>query len=98
MRISDWSSDVCSSDLTAPPHPGSHPMTPPANRALAQVLKGERSFWTNGKATVRYRQGTWTWDTPDGSGSSTKWENRSEERRVGKECVSTGRSRWSPSH
>src|SRR3546814_13871174 len=23
---------------------------------------------------------------------------RSEERRVGKECVSTGRSRWSPSH
>src|SRR3546814_9772588 len=25
-------------------------------------------------------------------------ENRSEERRVGKECVSTCRSRWSPSH
>src|SRR3546814_19364957 len=24
--------------------------------------------------------------------------DRSEERRVGKECVSTGRSRWSPSH
>src|SRR3546814_14481774 len=24
--------------------------------------------------------------------------NRSEERRVGKECVSTCRSRWSPSH
>src|SRR3546814_18650984 len=23
---------------------------------------------------------------------------RSEERRVGKECVSTGRSRWSPDH
>src|SRR3546814_21142219 len=60
---------------TAPPHPGSHPMTPPANHALAQVLKGERSFRTNGKATVRYRQGTWTWDTPDGSGPSTKREN-----------------------
>src|SRR3546814_12904439 len=27
------------------------------------------------------------------------WEpKRSEERRVGKECVSTGRSRWAPSH
>src|SRR3546814_13380314 len=25
-------------------------------------------------------------------------ERRSEERRVGKECVSTGRSRWSPVH
>src|SRR3546814_16229213 len=24
--------------------------------------------------------------------------SRSEERRVGKECVSTGRSRWSPNH
>src|SRR3546814_11934344 len=28
----------------------------------------------------------------------TKWFRRSEERRVGKECVSTCRSRWSPSH
>src|SRR3546814_15570737 len=26
------------------------------------------------------------------------WERRSEERRVGKECVSTCRSRWSPYH
>src|SRR3546814_15366725 len=26
------------------------------------------------------------------------WQPRSEERRVGKECVSTGRSRWSPYH
>src|SRR3546814_15390617 len=26
------------------------------------------------------------------------YQDRSEERRVGKECVSTGRSRWSPSH
>src|SRR3546814_20222674 len=29
----------------------------------------------------------------------TKWkDDRSEERRVGKECVSTCRSRWSPYH
>src|SRR3546814_1328488 len=27
-----------------------------------------------------------------------RWEHRSEERRVGKECVSTCRSRWSPYH
>src|SRR3546814_20598149 len=29
---------------------------------------------------------------------SSKEQKRSEERRVGKECVSTGRSRWSPYH
>src|SRR3546814_13840326 len=29
---------------------------------------------------------------------SSLWMRRSEERRVGKECVSTCRSRWSPSH
>src|SRR3546814_12653372 len=34
---------------------------------------------------VRFRRG---WFLGDGT--------RSEERRVGKECVSTGRSRWSP--
>src|SRR3546814_11659983 len=28
----------------------------------------------------------------------SRWDWRSEERRVGKECVSTGRSRWSPYH
>src|SRR3546814_14990258 len=30
--------------------------------------------------------------------SSPRWPIRSEERRVGKECVSTCRSRWSPYH
>src|SRR3546814_14479779 len=32
------------------------------------------------------------------SGGSVSTDNRSEERRVGKECVSTCRSRWSPYH
>src|SRR3546814_19420448 len=30
--------------------------------------------------------------------AGTHWHQRSEERRVGKECVSTCRSRWSPYH
>ena len=30
--------------------------------------------------------------------SLVRVQNRSEERRVGKECVSTCRSRWSPYH
>src|SRR3546814_7607212 len=34
----------------------------------------------------------------DGTLGQIKWAVRSEERRVGKECVSTCRSRWSPYH
>src|SRR3546814_9757336 len=67
MRISDWSSDVCSSDLL-----------PPSSHALASssgpILQAKGM-------TKRY-------------GGLV----RSEERRVGKECVSTCRSRWSPYH
>src|SRR3546814_18336536 len=33
-----------------------------------------------------------------GFGDYSASQGRSEERRVGKECVSTGRSRWSPYH
>src|SRR3546814_3908273 len=80
MRISDWSSDVCSSDLVlvgreddaigdfAHPVPrSSDPLDEPRDLAGGVVLQHE----------VR---------------------GRSEERRVGKECVSTCRSRWSPYH
>src|SRR3546814_3966137 len=42
-----------------------------------------------GSSTVRFRPSD---DTGDGE------PERSEERRVGKECVSTCRSRWSPYH
>src|SRR3546814_2305415 len=66
MRISDWSSDVCSSDLAEARHLATASLTSP-------TLQG------SGNPAV---------DRPD----------RSEERRVGKECVSTCRSRWSPYH
>src|SRR3546814_4493480 len=36
--------------------------------------------------------------TPNPASSGAARGNRSEERRVGKECVSTCRSRWSPDH
>src|SRR3546814_10401381 len=68
MRISDWSSDVCSSDLSV--------FFAPASR---------RSATRNGPPL----------------GAGFLWivqVKRSEERRVGKECVSTCRSRWSPYH
>src|SRR3546814_11337631 len=79
MRISDWSSDVCSSDL---PIVIAHPSFPWQENALA-VATHKPSVYI------------------DLSGWSPKYFPpilRSEERRVGKECVSTCRSRWSPYH
>src|SRR3546814_6053818 len=67
MRISDWSSDVCSSDL-----PSRH-----------------RSRFARARLPVHSTSGHM-------HASSAPW--RSEERRVGKEYVSTCRSRWSPYH
>src|SRR3546814_15190847 len=102
MRISDWSSDVCSSDL---------------DQAFAVLGKGDDRrcraraldvFDNSGLAALHDR------DTairgaevdPDHFGhndnvlvalvASLKRQARSEERRVGKECVSTCSSRWSP--
>src|SRR3546814_6330415 len=72
MRISDWSSDVCSSDLIRPARVLLHVFL--AGTALAWLLP---LLWAIYAALRPYR---------------------SEERRVGKECVSTCRSRWSPYH
>src|SRR3546814_7828980 len=78
MRISDWSSDVCSSDLGA-----------------------------GGGCRCRWSGSIWRWRpfstrclAPGGGSRRNSRRNcrRSEERRVGKECVSTCRSRWSPYH
>src|SRR3546814_15503424 len=97
MRISDWSSDVCSSDLSPVGDRGTplgimdHP--PPLGRAryLAE-RKVDRSFSLRRHA-VQHRH--------IGLADPFLLERaleRSEERRVGKECVSTCRSRWSPYH
>src|SRR3546814_5489406 len=86
MRISDWSSDVCSSDL---PTLGAVTVTP------NQV--GPNLAACTGDITVRANVVGAT------SGSALVYrtgldKDRSEERRVGQECVSTCRSRWSPYH
>src|SRR3546814_2604765 len=70
MRISDWSSDVCSSDLRLP--------------------------WRCGRCDRRYRLSRSRTGQRQARPASSC--DRSEERRVGKECVSTCRSRWSPYH
>src|SRR3546814_11102778 len=100
MRISDWSSDVCSSDLRLLPVPGiEHKLTGAHFRraglaahdqpALALCFLEQLDVGALGTgeigAAVEYRHDI-----------ALCLVGRSEERRVGKECVRTCRSRWSP--
>src|SRR3546814_2542588 len=89
MRISDWSSDVCSSDLEAR-HPAGRAGAPCRRGDGRGVRLGLGRDHLQGKA-ARSRRDL----LPDLRGGARA---RSEERRVGKECVSTCRSRWSPYH
>src|SRR3546814_19586389 len=92
MRISDWSSDVCSSDLNV----------------SRQFPSGEKRRRHQPSQNATHRSPAASMVIPSGEPSpSPKLEKirrfvaspvRSEERRVGKECVSTCRSRWSPYH
>src|SRR3546814_21079332 len=131
MRISDWSSDVCSSDL--------HQYTTVAEAINAvssgaiSVLPGNAVIYnSNGTVTVAegvigtdavnvaqleqavaenglkyFSANTTVAANRDNDGATgtnamaigpaaVASGDRSEERRVGKECVSTCRSRWSP--
>src|SRR3546814_5092060 len=80
MRISDWSSDVCSSDL--------------AFNQLARKAPALAGEYTKQNVKLLYALGF----SENTIWSSKPIKTRSEERRVGKECVSTCRSRWSPYH
>src|SRR3546814_2274222 len=81
MRISDWSSDVCSSDLLQVSQAA-------AGTAFLSNAAAGRIYGVDGDINIRAT------DELTLFGSF----GRSEERRVGKECVSTCRSRWSPYH
>src|SRR3546814_20693756 len=95
MRISDWSSDVCSSDLH--PELGYYDLLDFEHRRFMRVLVADR-FGIHGTAIFH------TYSAYVDLCGDTEIETcmlwclcaRSEERRVGKECVSTCRSRWSP--
>src|SRR3546814_8312045 len=84
MRISDWSSDVCSSDLF---HPA--PVSRSANLKTCSSLSSNPLC----KRPTAHDEGG-----PRAAVKTHTSTGRSEERRVGKECVSTCRSRWSPYH
>src|SRR3546814_19081705 len=89
MRISDWSSDVCSSGLLGSAL-GACSMMPAYERPVAPTP----SVWPKGEA---YGTGENAAAASGADAHSLGWE-RSEERRVGKACVSSCRSRWSPYH
>src|SRR3546814_12834455 len=100
MRISDWSSDVCSSDLAKAPGAGEirvraiHSMVSPGSEM--NVYRGEGNLPSVPLPTMA---GTLPFPIKFGYQVVGRVEAaRSEERRVGKECVSTCRSRWSPYH
>src|SRR3546814_5528446 len=90
MRISDWSSDVCSSDLN----------TLYAVKRLIGCRFDEEVVQKDIQM-VPYKivkaDNSDAWVEVNGQKMAPP-QIRSEERRVGKECVSTCRSRWSPYH
>src|SRR3546814_2374754 len=90
MRISDWSSDVCSSDL--PDRMGWGALRVWNDDGIA-AQSGFPPHPHRDMEIITYVR-TGAISHRDSMGNS----GRSEERRVGKECVSTCRSRWSPYH
>src|SRR3546814_19942343 len=99
MRISDWSSDVCSSDLLCCQKfkriAFSNPKINPASTNGIASLPAQ--------AITRETEGA-IYSISASSGIQCHFfpeillQSRSEERSVGQECVSTCRSRWSPYH
>src|SRR3546814_18777910 len=97
MRISDWSSDVCSSDLC--------PAARCQQRGVVDDVGDRGRRQADGVArqlrAIQTRRGS------DLAGVQAEQRfavieagqaDSSEERRVGKECVSTGRYLWEPYH
>src|SRR3546814_11369339 len=100
MRISDWSSDVCSSDLTSIDLKEQVERLPevahmPVSLLFAQLAETNERIerFTDEIAEIHAQS-----ETSQRLATIPGVEMRSEERRVGKECVRTCRSRWSPGH
>src|SRR3546814_11923513 len=99
MRISDWSSDVCSSDLER----GQCPAGAACLRDLAghpdvehcgHLMHGEAHAIDGCASLQLVDRGAQDVPVPDPDVEWGQPGERSEERRVGNECVSTCRTRW----
>src|SRR3546814_14140772 len=105
MRISDWSSDVCSSDLIPQNKSDAETGLEVGKHTWRGLVAGVMSARKDAEAQKdaklaeeleEARQAQKELDRREKDDAYSK--DRSEERRVGKECVSTCRSRWSPYH
>src|SRR3546814_12791556 len=119
MRISDWSSDVCSSDLERWAPAGEN-NTEAYAKHVASLINADPDMIVDVKnysimrglviGIIKHENGIQPYtDAQIDEGLRLAGiqppakpvvtvPKRSEERRVGKECVSTGRYRWSPYH
>src|SRR3546814_14506386 len=95
MRISDWSSDVCSSDLYIDLHLVHEVTSPQAFESLRLTGRPVRRPDLT-LATVDHNVPTTNRNEPSPGPLSAQQIERSEERRVGTECGSTCRSRRVP--
>src|SRR3546814_21123793 len=101
MRISDWSSDVCSSDLLQFVHVCSSSLRPHCRGCQAvetSASSSTSSIFLAQKNPGKPGQGTQRTPVEKVRPPSHPLGQRSEASRVGKECVSTCRSRRSPYH
>src|SRR3546814_11911411 len=102
MRISDWSSDVCSSDLATVDRNNGAPAW---TRRLAFVAASAAmpaallALGLHGADMLGQPPSALLTPAPWSAATASSFmATRAEERRVGKECVSTCRSRWLPYH
>src|SRR3546814_14024904 len=104
MRISDWSSDVCSSDLKKIELIQEERSEDEAEK-IAQTVKGLNKTYDYKDIAILVRANNHAqavtaafqrYRIPYQFLGPGYLFQRSEERRVGKECVSTCRSRWTP--
>src|SRR3546814_13943577 len=109
MRISDWSSDVCSSDLPAmlvvalcirleSKGPVLYRQVRVGENGQGFSLVKFRSMRTDAEGDGVARWAATNDDRVTRAGAVIRKTRRSGERRVGKECGRTCRSRWWPYH
>src|SRR3546814_15933804 len=91
MRISDWRSDVCSSDLLRSRRSILAKLRPWTLTNFSKILPSPPCWSKSSATTPAHIRKPWC-------RSKCSPKSRSDERRVGKACVSTCRYRWSPPH